>query len=67
MSDDRRIEGLGELTNALEAMVNVLYLIRQDCHSPDRVLVLTEMADLQLERMARILQGEMDRPPIALN
>jgi hypothetical protein len=65
MLDDKPIEGLGELGNALEAMVNVLYLIRQDRHNPDRVHVLTEMADVQLERMAQVLQRELDRPPIA--
>jgi hypothetical protein len=65
MLDDKPIEGLGELGNALEAMVNVLYLIRQDRHNPDRVQVLTEMADAQLERMAQVLQRELDRPPIA--
>lgn len=67
MSDDKPIEGLGELGNALEAMVNVLYLIRQDRHNPDRVLALTEMADVQLGRMAQVLQRELDRPPILLN
>ena len=67
MSDNKRIEGLGELGNALEAMVNVLYLIRQDRRHPDRVLVLIEMADVQLGRMALVLQRELDRPPILLN
>lgn len=67
MSDDKPIEGLGELGNALEAMVNVLYLIRQDRHNPDQVLVLTEMADVQLQRMAQVLQRELDRPPTLLN
>jgi hypothetical protein len=67
MSDDRRIEGLGELGNALEALVNVVYLIRHDRHDPNRVLVLTEMADAELQRMAQVLQREMDRPPTSLN
>ena len=67
MSDDKPIEGLGELRNALEAVVNVLYLIRQDRHNPNRVLVLTEMADAQLERMTQVLQRELDRPRIAIN
>ena len=67
MSDDKPIKGLGELRNALEAVVNVLYLIRQDRHNPNRVLVLTEMADVQLERMTQVLQRELDRPRIAIN
>jgi hypothetical protein len=67
MSNDRQIRGSGELRNALEALVNVVYLIRHDRHDPNRVLVLTEMADAELQRMAQVLQRELDRPPIALN
>jgi hypothetical protein len=65
MSDDKPIEGSRELGYALETMINVLYLIRQDRHNPDRVQELTEMADVQLERMAQVLQREVDRSPFA--
>jgi hypothetical protein len=58
MSQDKRIEGLLEFGNALEALVNVLYLIRHDRHHPDRVLELVSMADFQLERMAQIFRGD---------
>jgi hypothetical protein len=67
MSDEKRIEGLGELGNALEALVNVVYLIRHDRHDPNRVFALAEMADVQVRRMAQVLRRQLDRPPIALN
>jgi hypothetical protein len=60
MSQDKRIDGSGESGNALEALVNVLYLIRHDRHQPDRVLELVSMADLQVERMAQIFRGDSE-------
>jgi hypothetical protein len=67
MPDRRRIDDLGELGNALEALINVLYLIRQDRHNPANVLALVEMAHVQLDRMTRVLQRELDRPPMTEN
>jgi hypothetical protein len=67
MPDHRRIQELGELGNALEALINVLYLIRQDRHKPASVLALVEMAHVQLDRMTGVLQRELDRPPITEN
>ena len=67
MPDHRRIQELGELGNALEALINVLYLIRQDRHNPARVLTLIETANVQLERITRVLQRELDRPPTIEN
>lgn len=64
MSDDKRIEGSVELGNALEALMNVLYLIRLDRHSPGRVLQWIEMADGQSKRMESILRRErLSLPP----
>jgi len=67
MPDRTRIEELGELTNALEALINLLYIIRQDRHHPTRVLASVEMASVQLDRMTGILWRELDRPPITEN
>jgi len=67
MPDRRRIDELGELGNALEALINLLYIIRQDRHHPARVLELVEMANLQLDRMTGILRRELERPPITEN
>jgi hypothetical protein len=61
MLDDKRIETTVELGNALEAMVNALYLIRVDCGDPARVLQWVEMADHQLQRMDSILQVDFRR------
>jgi hypothetical protein len=61
--DDRRIESTVELGNALEALVNALYLIRVDCSDPARVLQWVEMADHQLQRMDSILQLDFRRTP----
>ncbi|WP_433972067.1 hypothetical protein [Tunturiibacter lichenicola] len=53
---DKRIEGSAQLANALEALVNLLYLIRIDRNYPDKVLQWVEMADDQSRRMESILQ-----------
>jgi hypothetical protein len=63
MLDEKRIETTVELGNALEAMVNALYLIRVDCGDPARVLQWVEMADHQLQRMDSILQVDLRRTP----
>jgi hypothetical protein len=63
MPDDKRIESTVELGNALEAMVNTLYLLRVDCGDPARVLQWVEMADRQLQRMDSILQLDLRRAP----
>jgi len=55
---DKRLEGAAEWANMLEALVNLLYLIRLDRHYPDRVLRWVEMAGVQSERMESILQRE---------
>ena len=46
------------MANTLEALVNLLYLIRLDRHYPDKVLQWVQMADVQSERMESILQWE---------
>jgi hypothetical protein len=53
---EKRIEGSAELANTLEALANLLYLIRLDRNSPDQVLHWVDMADGQSERMESILQ-----------
>ena len=53
-----RRETLQELGNALEALVNVLYLIRLDRRDPARVLEWVEMAEIQTRRMEEILEQE---------
>jgi hypothetical protein len=58
MSEEKQIEGLGELKNGLEALVNVLYLIREDRKNPDQVLRWDETADVQTERMAQVLTAD---------
>lgn len=57
---DRR-DALLELGNALEALVNVLYLIRLDRNGPARVLEWVEMAETQTERMEKILERQSSR------
>jgi hypothetical protein len=47
-------EALQELGNALEALVNVLYLIRLDRRDPARVLEWVELAEIQTRRMEGI-------------
>jgi hypothetical protein len=47
MSEEERTEGLGELRNGLEALVNLLYLIREDRKYSARVLQWVEMADVR--------------------
>jgi hypothetical protein len=59
---DKRTEGTAELSNSLEAVVNLLYLIRIDRHDPDRVLQWVDMAEGQSKRMESTLQCE--RPPL---
>jgi hypothetical protein len=53
---DKRIEGAAQLANTLEALMNLLYLIRIDRNYPDKVLQWVEMADGQSKRMESILQ-----------
>jgi hypothetical protein len=60
MSQEERIEGLGELKNGLEALVNLVYLIKEDRAYSDRVLRWVEMADIETGRMAQVLR---ERPP----
>jgi hypothetical protein len=61
MSREKRIEDSVELGNALEALVNVLYLIRADRCDPSKVLQWVRMADAQLNRTAQIHQRESGR------
>ena len=62
MPDDKRIENTVELGNALEALVNVLYLIREDRDHPSRVLQWVEIADVQAARMASVLGDRIYSP-----
>jgi hypothetical protein len=55
MSEEEWIKGLGELKNGLEALVNLLYLIREDRKYPARVLRWVETSDVETKRMAQIL------------
>jgi hypothetical protein len=59
---EKRVEGLAELANTIEALVNLLYLIRIDRHDPEKVLQWVDMAEGQAKRMGSILQ--MKWPPI---
>ena len=54
-------EAFKELGNALEALVNVLYLIRLDRKNPAGVLEWVEMAETQTGRMGKILEQESAR------
>jgi len=62
MSIKNGFESSGEMKNALEALVNVLYLIREDRHQPLRVLEWVEIADAQTERMANAVRGRAYSP-----
>ena len=62
MSTEKGFEGSGELKNALEALVNVLYLIREDRDHPSRVLQWVEIADVQAARMASVLGDRIYSP-----
>jgi hypothetical protein len=53
---DKRIKGSAQLANGLEALMNLLYLIRIDRNYPDKVLQWVEMADGQSKRMESMLQ-----------
>lgn len=61
MSREKRIEDSVELGNGLEALVNVLYLIRADRGDPSKVLQWVGMANGQLNRMAQVHQRESGR------
>jgi hypothetical protein len=50
-----------ELRNSLEALVNVLYLIRIDRKDPARVLEWVEMAEIQTKRAEKVLEEELSR------
>lgn len=56
MSEEEWTKGLGELKNGLEALVNLLYLIRQEREYPYKVLRWLELADAQTNRMAQVLR-----------
>lgn len=55
MSEEEWTKGVGELKNGLEALVNLLYLIREDREYPYKVLRWVDTADIETERMAQVL------------
>jgi hypothetical protein len=55
MSSDNGVSDSHELGNALEAAINLVYLIRADRSDPNRVREWADLADAQLQRIARIV------------
>ena len=47
---------LALLSNRLEAVINLLYLVRLDRNDPDKVLEWVNLADEQLKQIAEMLQ-----------
>lgn len=48
------------LSNRLEAVVNLVYLVRLDRDDPDKVLGWVELADDQLQQIAVILRDHFE-------
>jgi hypothetical protein len=55
MFSDNGIAVSHELSNALEAATNLIYLIRIGRRDPAKVLEWAQLADSQLQRMAKIV------------
>jgi hypothetical protein len=49
-----------DMDNALEAAVNLVYLIRADRHDPEKVRQWADLADSQLQRIAKIVSSRLD-------
>ena len=45
-----------ELANPVEAVVNILYLIKEERHDPEKVLQLASMAEAPVERLTNIVR-----------
>jgi hypothetical protein len=48
------------LSNRLEELVNLLYLVRLDRKDPKKVLEWVNLADAQLQQVAQILQDHFN-------
>jgi hypothetical protein len=46
------------MTNALEAAINLVYLIRADHSDPNKVLEWAVLAEAQLQRIGSIIPGQ---------
>jgi hypothetical protein len=57
MFSDSGMPASHELNNALEAAINLIYLIRADRSDPKKVLEWAELADTQLQRIAKVISG----------
>jgi len=59
-SPDGRPAALHALSNRLEELVNLLYLVRLDRDNPKKVLEWVNLADAQLKQTAQILRDHFE-------
>jgi hypothetical protein len=57
MAGDNGQAASDELSNAVEIAMNLVYLIRADYEDPQKVMRWAEMAESQLQRVAKIVSG----------
>jgi len=47
---------VSELANPVEAMVNILYLIKEERHHPEKVLQLASLADAPIQQLSQLVR-----------
>jgi hypothetical protein len=58
-SDATTPQILHELANPVEAMTNILYLIKEERYDPDKIMQLANLADEPLHRISEILRRSL--------
>jgi hypothetical protein len=50
-----------EIANPVEAMVNILYLIKEERHDPDKILQLASLADGPVEQLSQLVRKSLSQ------
>jgi hypothetical protein len=50
-----------ELANPVEAMVNIIYLIKEERHDPDKILQLTALADGPIDQLSQFVRRSLSQ------
>ena len=51
---------LTEIANPVEAVVNILYLIKEERHDPEKILHLASLAEAPVEQLTTLLRGGLN-------
>jgi hypothetical protein len=54
-------KSITELANPVEAMVNILYLIKEERHDPDKILQLASLADAPIEQISHLVRKTLSQ------